>query len=219
MNSHNLTRSTIRQRLANAVGYARSRLSAVRIRRRYPQLAHALGVHSHLTPDERAQLFKLAEDRSSICEIGSYIGASACCFGAAMSARNANGVIICIDTWNNDAMTEGLRDTYLEFRTNTDPYVKHITPVRGFSTQVLERVRELTNHIDLLFIDGDHSYEGCKNDWEAYKGFLRPGSIVVFHDWGWADGVRRVVEEDARPHASTFGNLPNMWWATIKHIQ
>jgi len=36
--------------------------------------------------------------------------------------------------------------------------------------------------IDFLFIDGDHSYEGIKGDWEAWSNHIRPGGIVALHD-------------------------------------
>jgi predicted O-methyltransferase YrrM len=36
--------------------------------------------------------------------------------------------------------------------------------------------------LDLLFIDGDHTYEGVKQDWELYSSLVRPGGLVVFHD-------------------------------------
>jgi len=36
--------------------------------------------------------------------------------------------------------------------------------------------------VDFLFIDGDHTYSGVKKDWDMYRKFLRPGSIVAFHD-------------------------------------
>jgi predicted O-methyltransferase YrrM len=36
--------------------------------------------------------------------------------------------------------------------------------------------------IDLLFIDGDHTYEGVKRDWEMYSPLVRDGGVVVFHD-------------------------------------
>lgn len=36
--------------------------------------------------------------------------------------------------------------------------------------------------VDLLFIDGDHTYEGVKNDWFSYRQFVKPGGLVVFHD-------------------------------------
>jgi hypothetical protein len=36
--------------------------------------------------------------------------------------------------------------------------------------------------VDLVFIDGDHSREGCERDWAAWSGFVAPGGRVVFHD-------------------------------------
>lgn len=35
---------------------------------------------------------------------------------------------------------------------------------------------------DLLFIDGDHTYKGVKKDYNDYKGFVRRGGMIVFHD-------------------------------------
>jgi predicted O-methyltransferase YrrM len=64
--------------------------------------------------------------------------------------------------------------------------------------------------IDLLFIDGDHSEQGCRRDWDEWHGFVRPGGYVIFHDsclfaGGWTtpdDGPVRVVQSlfhGARP--------------------
>lgn len=36
--------------------------------------------------------------------------------------------------------------------------------------------------IDFLFIDGDHSYEGVKQDFEDYSPLVRPGGLVGLHD-------------------------------------
>lgn len=36
--------------------------------------------------------------------------------------------------------------------------------------------------IDLLFIDGDHSYEGCKRDIEAWFTHMKPHGVILFHD-------------------------------------
>lgn len=181
---------------------------------RHPQLNSAYSVQSHLTIPERIQLFKLAIKQENIAEIGSYIGASACCFGAAVKA-SGTGKIICIDTWNNDAMSEGSRDTWKEFQNNTREYKNFVVPVRGFSTDVLHSVREITQRLDVLFIDGDHSYAGVKADWDAYKSFLKEGSVVIFHDFGWAEGVKRVVHEEVMHLVGNHDQLPNMWWGRI----
>jgi len=36
--------------------------------------------------------------------------------------------------------------------------------------------------IDFLFIDGDHRLEGATRDFELYRGLVRPGGIIAFHD-------------------------------------
>jgi cephalosporin hydroxylase len=38
------------------------------------------------------------------------------------------------------------------------------------------------NRVDFLFIDGDHSYEGVKKDFEMYSPLVRKGGIIAFHD-------------------------------------
>lgn len=55
------------------------------------------------------------------------------------------------------------------------------------------------NSIDYLHIDGDHSYEGVKCDFESYLPKLKRGSIVSFHD-STDDrcGVKRLLQELAQ---------------------
>lgn len=185
-----------------------------RIQKKHPFLQHIFSVPSHLTPRERYQLYQLAAGRETVVEIGSYIGASACCFGNACR-QSGKGRVFCVDTWNNDAMSEGGRDTYQEFLENTSLFSDYIVPLRGLSTKVVAQVKSAVQHIDLLFIDGDHSYAGVKADWETYRDHLCEGSVVVFHDYGWAEGVRRVVQEDVVPLVDAAAQLPNMWWGTI----
>lgn len=44
-------------------------------------------------------------------------------------------------------------------------------------TQVLRQEK-----IDFLYVDGDHSYEGVKQDFKTYGSFVTRGGIVAFHD-------------------------------------
>ena len=36
--------------------------------------------------------------------------------------------------------------------------------------------------VDFLFIDGDHTYEGVKRDFNMYSKLVRKGGIIAFHD-------------------------------------
>jgi predicted O-methyltransferase YrrM len=62
-------------------------------------------------------------------------------------------------------------------------------------------------HFDFVFIDGDHSYEGLKADWEGWSRLLAPGGIIALHDsrstqtrsiddWGSVRFTRDVIERD-----------------------
>lgn len=36
--------------------------------------------------------------------------------------------------------------------------------------------------VDVLFIDGDHTYQGVKSDFEMFSPLVRPGGVIGFHD-------------------------------------
>jgi hypothetical protein len=36
--------------------------------------------------------------------------------------------------------------------------------------------------IDLVFIDGDHSIDGCRDDWKLWHRHVTSGGAVAFHD-------------------------------------
>lgn len=90
---------------------------------------------------------------------------------------------------------------------------QRIELVRGDSTsaETVQRVNRLLGgrQLDFLLVDGDHSYEGVKADFELYAPLVRPGGLVACHDIVhglpeyvggvpdfWAEVKRdRVVEE------------------------
>lgn len=48
----------------------------------------------------------------------------------------------------------------------------------------LNKVKKILNgkKLDYLFIDGDHTYEGVKNDFEIYSPLVKDGGLIAFHD-------------------------------------
>lgn len=45
-----------------------------------------------------------------------------------------------------------------------------------------EAAKTVDGGVDFLFLDGDHTYEGVKQDFEMYKNLVSDGGIVAFHD-------------------------------------
>lgn len=141
-----------------------------------------------------------------ICvEIGSARGKSACFVGMALK-ENGGGKLYAIDphaktNWNDSESVDTLE--VIQSNLKSLGLEQIVTLVRKASVEAL---KGWTEPIDLIFIDGDHSYEGIKADWEGFKPFMTPFSLVVFHDTLWdlkpdpkwyrADmGVPRFVEE------------------------
>ena len=65
----------------------------------------------------------------------------------------------------------------------------------------LDASQSTSGPFDVVFIDGDHSYEGVKKDYEAVKDRLTPKGVIFFHDVWWdvvpppVDGPIRLFEE------------------------
>jgi predicted O-methyltransferase YrrM len=53
---------------------------------------------------------------------------------------------------------------------------------RNTFERVKKLLRERKTSVEVLFIDGDHSYKGCREDFEMYSKLVKPGGIVAFHD-------------------------------------
>lgn len=187
-----------------------------------PSLRPLFSIPSHLTDREKLVLYKLARITSTsrpqgarLVEIGSYLGASSCFLAAGL--QKPDDQVLCIDTWQNDAMSEGARDTMAAFERNIARYRNLLHPIRGWShdPEVLRLVSSCSEMIDLLFIDGDHSYEGVLRDWRLYSPLLGSRSFVVLHDVGWAPGVQRVIKEEVLSRVGWHRRLPNLWWGQV----
>ena len=144
-----------------------------------------------------------------ILEIGSWKGGSTAIMAF---AYNPDGVIYCVDTWGgspgewNVEVVQKYDVAYM--------FLRNMALMR-----LLDRVRMIkcTSHkastlfpdntFDLIFIDGDHRYEGVKQDLDDFYPKLKIGGIICGHDlnqdfWESPDMVDMVAEKDgANNHA------------------
>jgi predicted O-methyltransferase YrrM len=120
-----------------------------------------------------------------VVETGSARGKSTCALALACR-QNGRGMVYAIDPHSPNSWAEFHTDgNNLEFlqgrlrRYRLDPWC------RILRTTSVEAVKGWAEKIDLFFIDGDHSYEGVKADFELFRPFLRPTALIVFHDTMW----------------------------------
>lgn len=128
---------------------------------------------------------------AKILEIGSYLGASTCYLAA--GAAKVNGQVLCVDTWMNETMPEGVRDTYAEFMKNTEGAEHLIHTIRKSSDHLTDS--DIPASLDLVFIDGDHSYEAVKRDFERITPWLSATGVIAFHDAVTFEGVTCTIGE------------------------
>ncbi len=90
------------------------------------------------------------------------------------------------------------------------------------SESTKEQVKKIigTTPIDFLFIDGDHTYEGVKKDFEMYALLVKDGGVIAFHDIAEHPPeknceVRRFWEEIKKNDSEEFIENPNQKWAGI----
>lgn len=110
----------------------------------------------------------------NIFEIGTYRGQTTC--GLAATCRDAH-----IHTLNLPPDADPRYAPYIGMYIARSPDRERITQLfcdsRTFDTNPYSK------SMDYIFIDGDHSYAGVKNDTEKALELLKPGGLIVWHDY------------------------------------
>lgn len=145
-------------------------------------------MHGLLRPLQvRGELVQLVKEIQKqkpryILEIGTALGGTLFLF---CRIASGNATIISIDLpfgMGGGGYSVGRKPLYESFTTGQ----QHLYLIRGDShtQETAEQVQTLFegNKIDLLFIDGDHTYEGVKQDFETYSPLVKKGGTIVLHD-------------------------------------
>ena len=99
-------------------------------------------------------------------EIGSNYG------GTAYSLCHLYDYVLTIDIKHNE--------NFHKIRSEFPNYNYIIADSNALDT--INAIKKLGIKFDFIFIDGDHSYDGVKNDYENYKQFLASDGHMAFHD-------------------------------------
>ncbi len=159
-------------------------------------------------PEEIIGFGELAASRSpaTVCEIGTLFGGTSLFLcGLSPSMRVFAGIDIKL---RNSQLVSALapRDVSVTFLEGTtrDPVVRRrLEATLGSSP------------LDLLFIDGDHAYEGARADLNEYRDLVRPGGLIAFHDIvrdrGLGNGPAGPNRPGGVPGSNWSGGVPDLW--------
>ena len=118
-----------------------------------------------------------------VLEIGAFKGASTVVLSRAARAAG-DECIWTVDPFTSPCETDpdlAGGSGYPEFlsnleKTGEEPFVRAF---QGFSRDL---AKQWNQPIRLLWIDGDHTYRGTKQDFDLFSPFLSDGAIIAFHD-------------------------------------
>ncbi|MDH5541499.1 MAG: class I SAM-dependent methyltransferase [Nitrospinota bacterium] len=142
---------------------------------------------------------------STVLEIGCYIGISSLWIAAGLEQAGGDGILHGVDRFNTIKPwlphfsepvedPKGLAESYIR-KAGLSHRVKFH---KGDSCVNGKEVAASLDGLDILFIDGDHTEEGCANDFNALSPFVKNGGYIILHDiypehCGW-DGPRKLID-------------------------
>lgn len=147
-------------------------------------------------PSEKKLLSELlSESPGTVAvEIGCLLGSTSVVLAAA--ARLAGKKVWCLDCWDGTQDGSG-EDNYNRFLEVTAPLADVITVYRGRS----QTIPLPDADVGFVFIDGDHSRDGCLGDLRRFWPLLTPGGVLTVHDAfdvGWGPGIRDAIDTFCR---------------------
>ena len=144
-----------------------------------------LSVEGQISPNECSLLFDLASRVSTACivEVGSYRGRSTAVLALA-SLMNSKVPVYAIEPHEEFKGTLGGQfgpeDRREFFKNMLQMGVVEIVRLVNLSSEVV--CKGWNRDIAFLWLDGDHTYEGVKRDFECWEPFVVHNGLIAFHD-------------------------------------
>jgi hypothetical protein len=150
-------------------------------------------------------------------EIGSHLGASTCAIAAGLKRKK--GSLLCIDAWDNTAMTETEVDTFSAFSENVARLNVRPKTLRIRYEDL--RPADLPLQIDFVFLDGDHHYLATLREFRLVADRMKSSGIVAFHDCTSYVGVSRAIGQILSSGLwQLAGCLDNLCWLSpFQYVQ
>jgi hypothetical protein len=140
-----------------------------------------------------------------VVELGVYYGQSYTAFCQAVKTLKLDTRCYGIDTWKGDRQVGKYGEEVYDGANyyNQNEFSEFSQLLRMTFNEALPRFKD--GSIDLLHIDGCHTYENVKNDFKAWLPKMSPSGVMVFHDTFIKDqdfGVWKLWEEISKQYPS-----------------
>lgn len=131
------------------------------------------------TAAERECLARYAGGKRRLVEIGVWHGVTTRVLRAAMAS---DGILFAVDPYYPGRLGFSVqrhiaRREVEKVRNGTVEWVRLTGAEAGRARQAAGR-----EVVEFIFIDGDHTYEAVRADWDAWSSLVAPGGIVALHD-------------------------------------
>lgn len=135
-----------------------------------------------------------------VLEVGSFKGKTSVFLAESIKKLDLDKQLVTVDPHTEDSIEKGCKNedpasAYEIFDDATSDLVRH----EHYSLPSDEAVQELRDRqFSLIFVDGDHSYDGVRTDYDQLYPLLSEGGLMVFDDYrnrGAWPGVGRAVDE------------------------
>jgi len=113
-----------------------------------------------------------------IVDLGVDWGYSTFVFGNAVRENNLDTKVIGVDLFEGDIHTS-FRNTYEKVSTDIE---QHSLPIELVKKDFTQYSKEFDKEIDILHIDGLHTYEAIKNDYQNWSKFVSRKGVILMHD-------------------------------------
>ena len=113
-------------------------------------------------------------------------------------AKLRGGFVYGYDLWDTHGLNNQFEhwsskekcETYLQSKGHTN---FELTKINSRTPEFAELIKTKHPSIDLAYIDGCHSYDGIKNDFDIIYPLLSECGVIVFHDTLKIDGCREFM--------------------------
>ncbi|WP_185985348.1 class I SAM-dependent methyltransferase [Aureimonas mangrovi] len=139
----------------------------------------------------------------TIVELGTHTGNSFCAFLQAAEAEGLDTKVFAVDHWMGDEHSGHYGDdVYTELQAYVDAvYPGRATMIRSSFDDALDGFEN--GSIDILHIDGMHTYDAVRKDFDSWLPKVAPNGLVLLHDTAVRArdfGVWKLLEEVSADH-------------------